>query len=81
MTADPVLERLLVLFRGKFGAQTQADDAFSSLDIDSLALAEISVAVEQEFRVRLTERVLEVNSIRELSQLIHELMLTPVSRR
>ena len=77
---DPILAQLLVIFRGKIGPLAQPDDDFASLEIDSLALAEISVLVEQEFQVRLTDRVLEVNSIRELSRLIAELRPSSVAR-
>ena len=77
---DSILARLLELFRNKFGPNAQPDAHFATLDVDSLALAEISLLVEKEFQVRLTERVLEVNSIRELAQLVTELRLSPAVR-
>ncbi len=70
---DAILKRLLALFRGKFGPAVSIDDDFASLEIDSLALAELSLMVEQEFHVRLTDRVLDCTTIRELAELVSEL--------
>ncbi|HTN77431.1 MAG TPA: acyl carrier protein [Pirellulaceae bacterium] len=72
---ESILDRLVELFRTKFGPDVSPDANFAALDIDSLALAELSLVVEQEFHVRLTDRVLEVTSIRELAVLIYELQL------
>ena len=70
---DAIQNRLLALFRGKFGPGVTADNDFASLEIDSLALAELSLLVEQEFHVRLTDRVLECSTIRELAALVKSL--------
>lgn len=80
ISVDPILDRLLQIFRGKLGPLVQPDADFAEMEIDSLALAEISVVVEQEFHVRLSDRVLEVSTIRELAELIAELRMTSVSR-
>ena len=73
IVVDPILDRLLEIFRGKLGPVAKPDADFAEMEIDSLALAEISVVVEQEFQVRLSDRVLEVGTIRELAELIAEL--------
>ncbi len=70
---DAIVERLLALFRDRFGPNVGADDDFAGLEVDSLALAELSLLVEQEFHVRLTDRVLDCTTIRELATLVNEL--------
>lgn len=68
-----ILDRLVELFRAKFGPHVSPDNDFADLEIDSLALVELSLQVEQEFHVRLNERVLDVSSLHELAELIEEL--------
>lgn len=70
---EAILYRLVELFQMRLGRDVSPDDDFADLDVDSLTLVELSLTVEQEFHVRLNDRVLEVNSLRELAELVADL--------
>ena len=60
-----VYDRLIKLLATGFGLEgheMRPDDTFSGLEMDSLALVELSVSAEEEFGVPLTEEELGANS-------------------
>ncbi|GGQ48982.1 acyl carrier protein [Streptomyces mutabilis] len=61
-------ERLVQLLVKNFGFDTDEvarEDTFSKLELDSLALVELTLAVQQEFKIKLTDDDLDANDTME----------------
>ncbi len=65
---------LLDLIQAKAGVRPQRADSFESLQIDSLAMAELTVEIENAFGIRIREDVMDVTSIAELIAYIERQM-------
>lgn len=65
---------LLDLIQAKTGVRPQRADTFESLPIDSLAMAELTVEIENAFGIRVGEDVMDVTSIAELIAYIERQM-------
>ena len=69
----PMTDRIVAILTDKLDldAPIAADAPFSDLEIDSLALLELSVLLEQEYGVRLSEEdILEANSAERVTGLM-----------
>jgi acyl carrier protein len=70
---DDTRQKLLCLIQSRFARSATAENTFADLEIDSLAMAEFSLAIEKEFDVRLDEQVLEVTTVGEMVQYVERL--------
>lgn len=71
---DNTLERLTGLVKSRFGRAPQPGESFDSLEMDSLAMAEFSLDIEKEFKIRLNDRVTEVQSLEEMADYVRQLL-------
>lgn len=74
MTPDEIQQRLMVLIQNRFGGLPKLDDSFAALGIDSLAMAEFSLALEREFGIRLDDGVLDITTLSELAIYLEALL-------
>jgi acyl carrier protein len=69
-----VLQQLTALLGKRFGvtdSEVNADSTFAELDLDSLALVEITLAAEKEFHVSIREdEVSPEDTVRKMVELI-----------
>ena len=63
-----VMETLADLICRKTGRLPHCDDSLETLEIDSLAMAELTVELEQAFDVRVGEDVLDVHTVQDLTE-------------
>ena len=63
-----VQETLAQLIRQKTGREPRGDDSLATLEIDSLAMAELTVELEQLFDVQVGEDILDVDTVRQLTE-------------
>jgi acyl carrier protein len=64
---------ILDLLRAKLGGQPRREDALGLLNVDSVALAELSLEIEQALHVRMDEGVLEAVTVGEMIDYVAEL--------
>ena len=64
--SDEVERVVLGLLQAKTGGRGQLSDHVSLLDLDSLALAELSLEIEKSLNVRLDEGILEAQTVRDI---------------
>ena len=62
------------LIQKKTGVRPQPDDSFATLEVDSLAMAELTAEVEKEFEIRVREDVMDVTTVGELAAYIERQM-------
>ena len=67
---DEVQGVIVDAIRAKVGGQPTLDDSLALLDIDSLAMAEITLEIEQKLQLRLDESVVEAQTVGELTELV-----------
>lgn len=65
---DEVQSVIVNAIRAKVGGQPQPDDSLALLDLDSLAMAEVTLEIEQQLKLRLDESVLEARTVSELCE-------------
>jgi acyl carrier protein len=65
-----VQETVAQLIQRKTGREPQNGDSLATLEIDSLAMAELTVELEQTFGVRVEEDILDVQTLQELSEYV-----------
>jgi acyl carrier protein len=74
ITMSTVLDQLTTLLVTRFGVaadEVDADTTFTELDLDSLALVELSLAAAKEFHVRIAEdEVSPDDTVRTVVELI-----------
>jgi len=63
-----VQETLAELICLKTGRRPNGDDSLETLEIDSLAMAELTLELEQAFDVRVGEDVLDVHTVHDLTE-------------
>ena len=63
-----VQETLAQLIFQKTGHQVQADDTLATLEMDSLATAELTAELEKKFGIQVGEDILDVQTVQELSE-------------
>ena len=67
---DEVQNVIVNAIRAMVGGQPQLDDSLALLDLDSLAMAEVTLEIEQRLQLRLDESVLEARTVGELCDLV-----------
>ncbi len=71
---NAVLDQLTTLLITRFGVtadEVAADTTFNELDLDSLALVELTLAAEKEFHVRIAEdEISPEDTVRRVVELI-----------
>lgn len=67
---DEIQSVIVDAIRAKVGGQPKLEDSLGVLDIDSLAMAEITLEIEQKLQLRLDESVLEARTVGELIELV-----------
>ncbi len=63
---DDVEAIVIEVLKTKVGPRAQLTDDLSRLSIDSLAMAEVALEIEQRLKIRLDEGVLEQRTVKEL---------------
>ena len=63
---DEVEATVLDALKTKIGPRAQLTDDLSRLSIDSLAMAELALEIEQRLKIRLDEGVLEQKTVNDL---------------
>ena len=63
---DEVETTILDALHAKVGAQAKLADDLASLSVDSLAMAELALELEQKLKIRLDEGVLEQKTVQDL---------------
>lgn len=63
---DDVEATVLDSLHAKVGTRAQLSDDLATLSIDSLAMAELALEIEQKLKIRLDEGVLEQRTVRDL---------------
>jgi acyl carrier protein len=71
---DDVEATILDALKAKVGGQPKRTDELAGLSIDSLAMAELALEVEQRLKVRLDEGVLEQRTVHDLIKYTQELV-------
>lgn len=61
-----VTSTLLDLVQKKTGTRPQPDDTFAAIQIDSLAMAELTVEIEKTFNIRIGEDVMDCTNLTDL---------------
>ena len=68
------IERVILdLLRAKLGGQPRREDTLGLLNVDSVALAELSLEIEETLHVRMDEGVLEAVTVGEMIDYVAEL--------
>jgi len=65
-----VTSTLLDLVHKKTGTRPQPDDTFAAIQIDSLAMAELTVEIEKTFNIRIGEDVMDCTNLTDLAAYI-----------
>jgi acyl carrier protein len=68
-----IQEKLLQLLERKFRQRPAPDESFAAIGVDSLAMAELVVEIEQMFAVETDDRILEVDTVDELAAYVQQL--------
>lgn len=63
---DDVETTVLEALKTKVGARVQISDDLTRLSIDSLAMAELALEIEQRLKIRFDEGVLEQKTVKDL---------------
>jgi acyl carrier protein len=63
---DEVEATVLEALKTKVGPRAQLTDELSKLSVDSLAMAELALEIEQRLKIRLDEGVLEQRTVKDL---------------
>ena len=63
---DDVEATVIEALKTKVGPRAQLADDLSRLSIDSLAMAEVALEIEQRLKIRLDEGVLEQRTVKDL---------------
>lgn len=63
---DDVEATILDALKAKVGGQPKLADELARLSIDSLAMAELALEIEQRLKIRLDEGVLEQKTVQDL---------------
>ena len=71
--SQDVESRILDLLAEKVGVRPACADQLAHLNLDSLALAELSAEIEKSFGVKLDEHVLDVNTVGEMIEYVSAL--------
>ena len=71
---DDVQATILEALYAKVGVHAQLTDDLATLSIDSLAMAELALEIEQRLKIRLDEGVLEQRTVSDLVQYIQKLV-------
>jgi len=78
MTIVDTQHRLKALVQKRFGSCPNQDDSFAAIGIDSLSMAEFSLAIEKEFDIRLDEGVLDLDTVTDLVAYVDNLVAKKV---
>jgi acyl carrier protein len=71
---DDVEATILDALRTKVGANARVTDELARLSVDSLAMAELALEVEQRLKIRLDEGVLEQRTVQDLIGYVQKLI-------
>ena len=71
---DDVEATILDTLHAKVGSRAQLSDDLAKLSIDSLAMAELALEVEQRLKIRLDEGVLEQRTVKDLVCYVEKLV-------
>jgi acyl carrier protein len=63
---DDVEATVLEALKAKVGPRAQLTDDLARLSVDSLAMAELALEIEQRLKIRLDEGVLEQRTVKDL---------------
>ena len=63
---DDVEATVLEALKRKVGPRAQLTDDLARLSVDSLAMAELALEIEQRLKIRLDEGVLEQKTVKDL---------------
>jgi acyl carrier protein len=74
MFMDEVEATILDALHDKVGSRAQLTDDLSKLSIDSLAMAELALEIEQRLKIRLDEGVLEQRTVKDLVRYAQKLV-------
>jgi acyl carrier protein len=65
---------ILEALQAKVGSRAQLTDELATLSIDSLAMAELALEIEQRLKIRLDEGVLEQRTVKDLVRYAQKLV-------
>ena len=71
---DDVEATILETLHAKVGVHAQLSDDLTTLSIDSLAMAELALEIEQRLKIRLDEGVLEQRTVKDLVRYAQKLV-------
>lgn len=69
---EPIEQKLISKLAEKFGSQPELTDALAYIGVDSVGMAELTVEIEKEFGIRLTDEVFAVETVQELADYIRQ---------
>jgi acyl carrier protein len=67
---DAIENKILGALKAKFGGQPRSSDYLVDLGVDSLGMAELGAELESQFRIKIDEEVLGVETVQELAEYI-----------
>jgi acyl carrier protein len=73
-SVDEVEATILEALKAKVGPRAQLADDLSRLSIDSLAMAELALEIEERLKIRLDEGVLEQRTVKDLIRYAQKLV-------
>lgn len=71
---DDVEATVLEALHAKVGSRAQLTDELARLSVDSLAMAELALEMEQRLKIRLDEGVLEQRTVKDLVRYAQKLV-------
>ena len=68
-----VLERLIEMLAAKFGGSPEPKDGLAFLGADSIGMAELTLDLEEQFQIQLTDELSDLETVQDLADYIERL--------
>lgn len=73
---DALEQQVLQFMQQKFGGDPKRDLSLSSLGVDSLGMAELTLELEKAFSIRVDEGILDVETVGEMIDYVRQRQLS-----
>ena len=69
---ESIEDKLLASLTEKFGGQPELSDGLAYIGVDSVGMAELTVEIEKDFGIRVSDDIVGVDTVQELADYIRD---------
>ena len=71
-SVESIEDKLRTSFQAKFGSRPELDDGLAFIGVDSIGMAELTVEIERDFGIKVSDDIVGVDTVQDLADYIRE---------